>query len=86
MAFSVLKRLSFKHKIGLEVANNDIAKVETSASSGEVSSMSIKITDTDGNIDVLDVVVIGFKNKVGEVMAKIPAILSSLYGDRYSKL
>src|ERR1700679_1018385 len=86
IAFSLRKTLFHKQKYKLEIANDDLAKIETSTASGDYTSMSIKITDTDGHINILDVVVIGFKSKRGAVAAKIPAILSSLYGERYSKI
>lgn len=84
--FSVLRPLTLRHKPEIEISNADIAKIETSISPGNYTHVSIKITDSSGNIEVVRPLMIGFKNKRSAIVAKLPVILSSLYGERYTKL
>jgi len=77
-----------KYKPTYELSNDQITKVEISISQGgSTYENTIKVTSSDGRIDVLRTINFGMTYKASiRDASKVPAILSAIYGERYAKL
>jgi len=74
-----------KYKVKRLLPASEISKVELSTSAGDDTTMTVKISDTNGNVDVVRALIL-LKSRRNFYASQAPAILSALYKDRYSKL
>ncbi len=70
----------------IKISNEDIAQVQAYVSPGRFSQITVTIIETSGNKNSIRVRRNVKKKYQGRPSAKLPSILASLYGDRFSTI